>query len=242
MLMRKAFLFVETDSTVEPSPGSELTDTANIILLRGVVVITPAMIGSGVILWDTIITSLFLVGNFSKVSILLSRGKKMPAFVTGRDEKNNLAKLRPACIESRDSPSNTFGTLARELMPHKLDEAGPRAIGDPLLVLNSKTGIPKVKVAAMFYNVWVGTRWENAWEIDSGAPRGLMGSGIWNEDGKFAGVSLATRIPTPMYLRETAAKAIAGKSSDKVVPPRYISSHPVYASPAKAVLDFVETK
>ncbi len=239
--MRKTFLFVETDSRVKPSSGSEFEKTLNTILSRGVVVITPVMVGSGVILGDTIITSLFLVGNFSLVSIWLSKGKKMPAFVAGRDEKNNLAKLRPADIGRRENPDHVFGELARELISHKLTLAGPRAVGDPLLVLNSRSGLPKVKVAAMFYGVYVDERWENSWKINSNAPVGLMGSGIWDEDGRFTGVSLAARVPTLEHLRKVATRAIASKSNKEVSPPRHIG-HPVYAVPANVVLDFVETK
>ncbi|MBI2475737.1 MAG: hypothetical protein HYV67_00660 [Candidatus Taylorbacteria bacterium] len=239
--MRKTFLFVETDSKVEPPSDGELGKTVKNILSRGVVVKTPVMIGLGVILGDNIITSLFLVGNFSLVSIWFSKGKKTSAFVVGRDEKNNLAKLRLADIKSKESPDSIFGKLNKELISHKLVPAGPRAIGDPLFVANSRSGVLKVKVAAMFYGVYVDERWENSWRINSNAPVGLMGSGIWDEEGQFMGVSLASRVPSLENLRKVVAQAIARKRNKELPQSSYIGD-PVYAAPANAVLDFVETK
>ena len=217
--MNRAFLFIETDCVVEPALNDHMSATLDTIMAREVVVKTPDMVGSGVILGDAIITSLFLVANFSIVDITFQGSKKMPAFVTSRDQRRNLAKLRPTELETTGS---LFDLLLKKLAAQKLTPAGPRAIGEALLVANSRSGVPKVKVAGMCYGMRVSERWENNWRIDSTAPRGLMGSGVWDDDGRFVGVSLASRIP----LGERATKSV----------------ELVYGAPASEVLDFTETK
>ncbi len=240
--MRKTFLFVETQAQVVPGSDSRLKNTVNMILSRAVVVRTPEMVGSGVILGEVIITSLFLVGNFTEVKILLSKGKEMPAFVTARDTGNNLAKLAPAELtRSVSSDGTLLGAIVRELVSYKLAKAGPLAIGDPLLVSNSRSGTPAIKVAAMFYSVRVNERWENTLNVDSTRPSGLMGSGIWNIDGQFVGVSLAARVPPGEDLQETADRAIV-KTKQGNTPLIRIETPRIYGSPASTVLDFVETK
>lgn len=233
--MKDTFVFIETGARVDPDLCKEYQDTMQHILAREVIVKTPDMTGSGVVLRDTIITSLFLVRNFSEVSIRFTEGKKMPAFVTSRDERSNLAKLRPACLESMESPNSIFGSLTRKLSSRKLDISGPQKIGAPLFVLNSRSGVPHIKVAAMFYRVRVGERWENSWKIDPLCSHGLMGSALWDECGKLTGVSLAARAPLPNDLEEASRITSRKVRVAKLEGPR------MYAAPANAVLDFAET-
>ena len=93
--MQKAFLFVETTARVVPEGDTVLRQLVEKILSHAVIVRAPTMAGGGVILADSIITSLFLVGAYTMVTVCFFRGQSMKAVVVGRDEENHLAKLKP---------------------------------------------------------------------------------------------------------------------------------------------------
>lgn len=95
-------------------------------------------------------------------------------------------------------------------------------IGDPLLIADSNTGEPIVVVAGMSYVVKLCDRKEcedNAWKVRLNLPKGLAGGGIWDLDGKLAGISLATKVSNDRRHRD--------------------KTDMLWALPANKVMDFV---
>jgi len=227
--MQKAFLFVSTNVEVAPEGDSELREVVQSIVRRALVVETPDFVGAAVMIGNTIITSLFLVRNFTMVNIRFGDGDRAQAMVTAKDEKNNIAKLQEAAL------IQTHGGLRKG--PHKVSRdqlkiAEFRDIGSPLLTTNTASGKPVVSVAGMSYVTHLCERKEEMWRIDHGSPRGIMGSGVWNESGEFLGLSIGQKIPSPF---EQSHFEDLGNLADPVQKlPR------VYALPAEAILDFAE--
>ena len=227
--MQKAFLFVSTNVEVVPEGDSDLQEVVQSIVRRALVVETPDFVGAAVMIGNTIITSLFLVRNFTMVNIRFGDGDRAQALVTAKDEKNNIAKLQEAALarthgELRKRPHNASG--------NQLKIAKLRDIGSPLLTTNTASGMPVVSVAGMSYVTHLCERKEEMWRIDHGSPRGIMGSGVWNDSGEFLGLSIGQKIPSPF---EQSHFEDLGNLADPVQKlPR------VYALPAEAVLDFAE--
>jgi S1-C subfamily serine protease len=174
---------------------------------------------------NTIITSLFLVRNSTMVNIRFGDGDRAQALVTAKDEQNNIAKLQETTLaETHGEPRKTSGD--------QLKIAKLRDIGSPLLTTNTASGRPVVNVAGMSYVTHLCERKEEMWRIDHGSPRGIMGSGVWNDSGEFLGLSIGQKIPSPF---EQSHFEDLGNLADPVQKlPR------VYALPAEAVLDFAE--
>jgi S1-C subfamily serine protease len=223
--MQKAFLFVSSNVEVAPEIDSELQQVVQSIVSRALVVETPDFVGAAVMIGNTIITSLFLVRNYTLVNIRFGDGNRAQALVTARDEQNNIAKLREAKVaETRGEPRKVSGD------PLKI--AKLRDIGSPLLTTNTASGRPVVSVAGMSYVTQLCERKEEMWRIDHGSPRGIMGSGVWNNSGEFLGLSIGQKIPSPY---EPSHFEDLGNPADSVQKfPR------VYALPAEVVLDFAE--
>jgi S1-C subfamily serine protease len=227
--MQRAFLFVSTYVEVAPEGDSELQQIVSSIVRRALVVETPDFIGAAVMIGNTIITSLFLVRNFTMVTIRFGNGDRAQALVTAKDEQNNIAKLQEATL------TETHERLCKE--PYKLSggqlkTAKLRDIGSPLLTTNTASGRPVVSVAGMSYVTHLCERKEEMWKIDQGSPRGIMGSGVWNDSGEFLGLSLGQKIPSPVEQSHFEDPNNLADPVQKL--PR------VYALPAEAVLDFAE--
>jgi len=223
--MQKAFLFVSTNVEVAPADDCELRQVVQAIVSRALVVETPDFVGAAVMIGNTIITSLFLVRNFTMVNLRFGDGDRVPAFVTARDEQNNLAKLREATLAGTHEESH-------KASGDQLKIAGLRDIGSPLLTTNTASGRPVVSVAGMSYVTHLCERKEEMWRIDHGSPRGIMGSGVWNDSGEFLGLSIGQKIPSPFEKSHLEDSGNLADSAQKL--PR------VYALPAEAVLDFAE--
>jgi S1-C subfamily serine protease len=223
--MQKAFLFVSSNVEVVPEGDSELQQVVQSIVSRALVVETPDFVGAAVMIGNTIITSLFLVRNYTMVNIRFGDGDRAQALVTAKDEQNNIAKLQETTLaETHGEPRKTSGD--------QLKIAKLRDIGSPLLTTNTASGRPVVNVAGMSYVTHLCERKEEMWRIDHGSPRGIMGSGVWNDSGEFLGLSIGQKIPSPF---EQSQFEDLGNLADPVQKlPR------VYALPAEAVLDFAE--
>ena len=223
--MQKAFLFVSSNVEVAPEVNSKLQQVVQSIVSRALVVETPDFVGAAVMIGDTIITSLFLVRHYTLVNIRYGDGDRAQALVTARDEQNNIAKLREATLtETHEEPRKASGD--------QLKIAKLRDIGSPLLTTNTASGRPIVRVAGMSYVTQLCERKEEMWRIDHGSPRGIMGSGVWNDSGEFLGLSIGQKIPSPF---EQSHFEDLGNLADPVQKlPR------VYALPAEAILDFAE--
>lgn len=229
--MREAFLFVKTDTSVEPGGNVELATLFD----RTVTVMTADMIGSAVIVGDKLVTSLFLVGTAQRVDIRFHRGKKMPAFVSRRDHEWNLAELTPA-NRFLSSSGTRHAPLASSPNP---PIARRREIGSPILVADTVTGIPKVLVAGNLYNTRVAGRWEDSWKIEAHRPAGIIGGAAWSDSGEFMGVAIGQKRMPPDELRRIGCVA-AGVPNDQ-----YDSAEDerprVYVVSAEHVMEFVET-
>jgi S1-C subfamily serine protease len=223
--MQKAFLFVSSNVEVAPEGDSELQQVVQSIVSRALVVETPDFVGAAVMIGNTIITSLFLVRNYTMVNIRFGDGDRAQALVTAKDEQNNIAKLQETTLaETHGEPRKTSGD--------QLKIAKLRDIGSPLLTTNTASGRPVVNVAGMSYVTHLCERKEEMWRIDHGSPRGIMGSGVWNDSGEFLGLSIGQKIPSPF---EQSHFQDLGHPADSVQKlPR------VYALPAEAVFDFAE--
>lgn len=242
--MKTALLFVETCSEILPEcrfGERQFKRVIRDIKARSVVVRTPTQIGGGVVIGESIITSNFLVGNYGEDSVLLSVGKKMPAFVVQRDPVNNLAKLAPACALGTGNDTDNFSKLAKSLT-RKVFPSPPLAIGDTLVVSNCKTGVPHVHLASMEYSTRLGAYFEEKWKIDGNAPRGLLGNAVWDTEGNLKGLALGAMIPPPAELLEgTRMFASDEREAMRKFSNRFHEDVKTYALPASLVLDFVET-
>jgi S1-C subfamily serine protease len=227
--MQKAFLFVSTDVEVAPDGDNELQQVVQSIVSMALVVETPDFIGAAVMIGKTIITSLFLVRNFTMVNIRYGDGNRAQALVTAKDEKNNIAKLQEAALAPNHKESRKG---RRKASGEQLKIARLRDIGSPLLTTNTASGRPVVSVAGMSYVTHLCERKEEMWRIDHGSPRGIMGSGVWNDSGEFLGLSIGQKIASPYDPSHFENPNNAGDPAQKL--PR------VYALPAEAVLDFAE--
>jgi S1-C subfamily serine protease len=223
--MQKAFLFVSSNVEVAPEGGSELQQVVQAIVSRALVVETPDFVGAAVMIGNTIITSLFLVRNYTMVTIRFGDGDRTQALVTAKDEQNNIAKLRETTL------AKTHGE-PRKASGDPLKIAKLRDIGSPLLTTNTASGRPVVSVAGMSYVTHLCERKEEMWRIDHGSPRGIMGSGVWNDSGEFLGLSIGQKIPSPFEQSHFEDSGNLADSAQKL--PR------VYALPAEAVFDFAE--
>jgi S1-C subfamily serine protease len=227
--MQKAFLYVSSNVEVAPEGDSELKQVVQSIVSRALVVETPDFVGAAVVIGNTIITSLFLVRNYTKVTIRFGDGDRAQALVTARDEQNNIAKLQEATLTKTHGEPRT-GSHKASSDPLKIAEL--RDIGSPLLTTNTASGRLVVSVAGMSYVTHLCERKEEMWRIDHGSLRGIMGSGVWNDSGEFLGLSIGQKVPSPF---EQSHFEDLGNPADSVQKlPR------VYALPAEAVLDFAE--
>lgn len=229
--MREAFLFVKTDTSVEPGGDVNLATLFD----RTVTVMTADMIGSAVIVGDKLVTSLLLVGTAQRVDIRLHRGKKMPAFVSRRNHQWNLAELTPA-DRLLSSPGVRHAPLATSPNP---PIARRREIGSPILVADTVTGSPKVLVAGNLYNTRVAGRWEDSWKIEPHRPAGIIGGAAWTDSGEFMGVAIGQKhMPPDELLR--IGHSVAVKATDRRDPTE--DKRPrVYVVSAEHVMEFVET-
>src|SRR5271155_845030 len=108
--MQKAFVFVSSNVEVAPQGDNELQQVVQSIVSRALVVETPDFVGAAVMIGNTIITSLFLVRNYTMVNIRFGDGDRAQALVTARDEQNNLAKLREITLaEPHGEPRKASG-------------------------------------------------------------------------------------------------------------------------------------
>lgn len=217
-IMNKVFLFARTDTVVvlEKSTSTGLREAIVMALGRTISVQTPDTVGAGAILGDKVITSLLLVANFSRVIVRFFRGRPMRAFVVRRDTERNLAELLPL---SRALASRTGRPLASTSNP-KSGAAGE--VGRPLLVVDMVGAPPSVPVAATLYGIKVGERFSENWRIKQNAPRGLIGGGVWDTDGRFVGLAVGERVPP------------FGATTKRDFPS-------VYALPAEQVMHFAES-
>ncbi|MDO8482579.1 MAG: hypothetical protein Q7S86_02040 [bacterium] len=244
--MKKALLFIETTAEVAPEGAVELDQLIRRVIAHTVIVETPSMTGSGVILADGIITSLFLVGAYTMVTVVFSGGESVKAVVIKRDEENHIAKLRPIALGKAVSRSSDFfSERVRELSMPKLSR--PHAIGDPLLVVKNTFAITKVRVGAILYTTKLSDRKvkdpQTTWQINPMVPRRLIGSGVWDIDGGFVGLALGKKLPIPQHLqraaRKVALKMIDESESLTDKASRYRPR--VYTVPAEVLLNFAET-
>ena len=139
----------------------------------------------------------------------------MWACVIRKDSERNLAELLP----SSRALSTNHPPLISSADP-ELGTAGE--IGSPLLVVDVGSGVPSVRVAGMRYVTRVGELFQQSWKINPQAPRGLIGGGVWDVDGKFMGVAIGEKVPSPFEQDTQPDKS-------------------VYALPAEQALDFAES-
>jgi hypothetical protein len=217
--VNRAFVFSRTNTVVAPdiaaSPG--IASAIRAAVLRTVIVKTPVLKGAGAILGDRVITSLFLVANETEVIVQFHNGGDVAAFVTRKDTEQNLAELWPASrmfvhgrrIPLTSSPHPKIGVV---------DE-----MGNPLLVVNVATGTPQINVAGTFYGIRVRGRFEESWRINPYAPKGIIGGGVWNTDGRFVGLAIGEKMP------------FMSDDSPQRPFPR------VYALPGEEVMEFAES-
>jgi len=211
--MRKAFTIDPLDVEIDPTGDPDIAKIVDTITERTVMVLTDECIGEAVIVAGKIITSLFLVRNYRMVKIALSKNISAHAVVSRRDECNNIAELKPASLLQNDPQLRLPSGEA------KINRGLIGGHGAPLLTSNTKSGKTVVVVASMRYKINVCERREvDAWKTRSKLPTGLVGGGIWNIDGEFVGLSLATKVS---YSR--------------------IDSDMILALPAEEVLNFAET-
>ena len=217
--MNKTLLFARTNAVVgrDTRGRSRIASAIDTALDRTVIVTTPILVGAGAIIGDKVVTSLLLVANFAEVSVRFRRGKKMAAFVTRRDRGRNLAELLPS--------SRALGTSCREPLASSRE---PRigevhTIGDPLLVPNASIGVPLIHVAGMLYVTILGRRFEDRLKINPNAPRGFIGSAVWNIEGELVGLTIGEKIPPK------------GDPTDRAF-------RSVYALPAEQVMEFAESQ
>lgn len=245
--MRKALLFVETTAEVVPEGDAELTDLVGRITSHTVTVETPSTRGSGLILADSVITSLFLVGAYTMVTVLLSKGQRVQAVVAKRDEDNHVAKLKPLSLGANIRVYSD--PLSQRVRGLSLPEpSSPRAIGDPLLIMSNTIAKTRVRVGATQYTVTLCERKEGdpetTWRIDPTIPRRIIGSGVWDIDGRLVGLALGKKIPPPKFLRDSARRAIIktiDKSEHSLEDKSACHRPRVYTVPAEVLLNFAET-
>lgn len=212
--MKEAFCFAASSSVVV-SEEPRLITTVQTILAQQVIVITPTVIGNGVVIANRIITSLLLVANFPLVRIVLPSSEVAQATVTRRDFETNLAELQPVLLGGEK--------ISLTQTEVKLGRRG--GIGDALLIPVSDGSASHVQVAGMKYLTRLAERWQDSWRIDPGNPPGVIGGGVWTTEGEFVGLSLGRKIPR-------SPEAIL----DVVWP-----THDVYAATADTVLNFAES-
>ncbi|HCB35517.1 MAG TPA: hypothetical protein DEP25_02640, partial [Candidatus Taylorbacteria bacterium] len=218
--MNKVFLFTRTKATVASSgidsPG--IVSTIMTAIGRTVRVRTSVTIGAGAIVADRVITSLLLVANESEVAVRFKNGADIPAFVTRRDSRRNLAELLPS---SRALSSAKRLALLTSSPDPKVGKMGE--IGHPLLVVCTDADALQVHVGSTLYGIEVMKRLEESWNIRPNAPMGLIGGGVWSTDGTFMGLALGEKDP----FFETGSRE---------------SSFPkVYALPGREVMEFAES-
>jgi S1-C subfamily serine protease len=221
--MQKLFSFVSTDCEIVSEADRELSKVLTKIRSHSVVVKTALAVGAGVVLRERIITSLLLVRNFEMVTVIFSGGSRLAAVVDALDERNYLARLRLITDHAMTS-------LPERIRRNDLSFAEVKDIGSPLLTPDTSTGRPVVKVAGMGYVTRVAERFEDSWRIDAGGISGRLGSGVFNDEGAFVGLSLGAKTPPPQLA------LFDGLAEEYDRAPR------VYALPACQVFDFVETK
>lgn len=241
-------MFVETATEVVPEGDVELTELVGRIISHTVIVETPSKMGSGLILADSVITSLFLVGAYTMVTILLSKGQRVRAVVAKRDEANYIAKLKPLSLGASNRVDSDM--LSQRVRGFSLPEpSNPRAIGDPLLVMNNTIARTRVRVGATQYTVTLCERKENdpetTWRIDPATPKRIIGSGVWNIDGGLVGLALGKKLSPPKHLHEAARRAVlkmADKSEHSLEDKSARHRPRVYTVPAEVLLNFAETR
>lgn len=211
--MRKAFVIVPSGVEVDPTGDHDIALVTETIISRTVIILTRQCVGEGVVIAGRIITSAFLVKDEVMVSIVLPRSRRAQAVVARRDDLNHIAELKPVSLVKGDRTLSVSSGEARV-------NTGPiGSIGAPLLLADVASGTPAVSVAGMSYVIRVSERREDdAWKILQHLPAGIAGGGIWNIDGEFVGLSLATKKPHFAFERDL-----------------------VLALPAEEVMNFAET-
>jgi hypothetical protein len=211
--MRKAFVVVPSECVVDLSGDLDLSRITNTVIGHTVTVVTKDCVGEAAIVAGKIITSLLLVGNYRLVQLVVPFRGCMQAVVARRDEQNFLAELKPVMVARGSISPRSSDDLIKF-------DAGPiGAVDDPLLTALSKPGKLAVIVAGMSYIISVcGRKEDDFWKVSTRLPDGLVGGGIWDLNGRFVGLTLATKKP---YHR--------------------MESDMMLAVPANTVMDFAET-
>ncbi|MBP6858288.1 MAG: hypothetical protein KBC33_00435 [Candidatus Pacebacteria bacterium] len=204
--MRKAFVIVPSGVEVDPSGDRDISRITKHIVSRTIVVMTRQCIGEGVFIAGKIVTSTVLVRNEQLVSIILPHRRRAQAVVARRDEINHIAELKQVSLLSGDQSI----VVAAGRCPINTRQIGH--VGSPLLIADSASGKPVVSVAGMSYHINVcERREEDSWAMLPNLPRGLSGGGIWNIDGEFVGMSLASRKP---YFDRERSRILALRAED----------------------------
>jgi len=187
--MRKAFVIVPSHTVVDPSGDTDIGTIVQTIIMSTVIIKTREGLGEGVIIAGKIITSLFLVQNEIMVSIILPQHRYAQAVVSRKDELNHIAELTRVSLHTRETDRCASPSGGRV-------HTGPvGGVGAPLLTADARSGTPAVVVAGMSYVVTVPERREeDSWKFHPRLPVGLTGGGVWNINGSFVGLSLATKI------------------------------------------------
>lgn len=241
--MRKALLILKTRCRVDPENIGEMHDLVEMIRSRTVVVCTPDKCrGVAVRVGDKIITSLFLVSNHRMVRVVGPNGEVSQAVVVARDEENFLAKLREV-----DFGSKVFS----EGKHNNWKVAKPMGIGEALLTINADNSrTPAIEVSAMLYVTKISElkARDDFWKIDSSKPKGVVGSGVWDLEGRFVGLAIGRMIPPPDKLLLAAMTTVQMKFQPMLTEngidalrKSFVAFPRVYVAPAEKVLDLVET-
>lgn len=245
--MKKALLFIETTAEVVPEGDAELKELVGRIISHTVTVETPSTRGNGLILADGVITSSFLVGAYTTVTILLSKSQRVRAVVASRDEENHIAKLKPLSL-GRDIYAHSDPLSQRVRRLFLPEPSNTHAIGDPLLVLKNTLARASVRVGAALYTTKLCERKESepetTWQIDPTVPQRIIGSGVWDIDGGLVGLALGKKIPPTKSLREAARRAVSKTAawSEPALADKTARYRPrVYTVPAEILLNFAET-
>ena len=223
--MRKAFLFNGTNKPVCANSDREV-GINTIVTNRTVVVKTPERVGAGAVLAGCVVTSLFLVRNQKSVHIRFRNGEMLFAEITACDEENNLAKLLPRSLDG--SPVSI-----RETDNLRIGEAC--AVGDKLIVTNTKEGWLALEFAMMSYVTKVCERRADSWNVRARNASGRVGSGVWSPRAEFVGLSLEERdAPLDAPILEHFERLRVAHEA--------VGCPLMYAVPAETVMDFAERK
>jgi hypothetical protein len=209
--MEKAFLFVCSRVEVDRD-CKELSQTIRRITSCTRIIQTPELTGVGVEVAGTIVTSLFLVKNHEHVNVIGCRGGSHNAEVVDVDIVNYLAKLRVTGRCNSDRLTGIFSV------------GNCSGIGSVILVAQATRKMrPAIMVGGMQYTTTICKRKQDTWKINGLKPVSLFGSGVWNGQAEFLGLTIGSRQHLP------------SESLEDDPLPR------IYSVPAETVLEFAET-